>query len=53
MDDVTYFLGLLAFAFGIIFGVGALTSGGAFAWLISSFLLFVGSILLTRARRLT
>ena len=51
MGDLTYFLGLLAFALGIIFGVASAHGGDAGEWFVTLLCLFVGSVLLTRARR--
>lgn len=51
MSDLVYFAGLLLMALGVIFGVAAVSSGDAFAWFVSFALLFVGGVLLTRARR--
>jgi uncharacterized membrane protein len=51
MGDLTYFLGLLSFALGIIFGVVSAQGRDAGEWIITVIFLFVGSVLLTRARR--
>jgi fatty acid desaturase len=51
MGDATYFLGLIAFAFGIIFGVASTQGADPGEWVVSLLCLFVGSMLLTRARR--
>lgn len=51
MGDATYFVGLIVFAFGIIFGVASTQSGDTGEWVVTILCLFVGSMLLTRARR--